>query len=179
MLSRLELEAIKERASDATPGPWFAAATDDDMCMSALYVTTEPTTFDHSNTHGMAPGDSDSNPEKVVCITLLQSPPLAIHKAQRWDEDTLFIAHAREDVPALVQTVEELRANNEELQSLPGLLELKIEKLTFLLKMIAENPGFLSMPIPELKNKTARTLILNDKVDELLNLVHKMGEGQS
>lgn len=172
MLNSEELKAIRKRASEATPGPWFAAATDDDMCMNALFVTTEPTPFEHSNTHGMSPGDKDSKPEKVVAITLLQSPPLAYHEAQRWDEDTLFIAHAREDVPALIETVEALQQYNEQLNSLAGLQDMKMDKMESFIRLIVQHPNILNTPIPQLGNKTPRTLILTDRMDDLTSLIY-------
>ena len=78
----------------ATEGRWYPAATDDQCYMNARYVTTTPNSLAHDNARGMDAASGDEEPESVVCITLLQSPALALHAAGRWDEDAVFIANA-------------------------------------------------------------------------------------
>lgn len=97
------LAEIRQRCEAATPGPWYPKATDDACCMNARYVSLVPGEWRHDDGRGMAePADYAS----VVAITLLQSPRLACVSDERWDENTLFIAHAREDLPALLEVVE-------------------------------------------------------------------------
>jgi hypothetical protein len=78
-----ELEAIRERAEKATPGPW----------------TTEQS--------------YDGDPDTPVLVGdgeyLCASPDDGVRGGHLF-EDADFIAHAREDVPALVAEIELLRA---------------------------------------------------------------------
>ncbi|WP_189093077.1 hypothetical protein [Deinococcus ruber] len=53
----------------------------------------------------MVEGNIDD--EQVIAITCLQSLQLAYQDAS--DENALFIAHAREDVPALLAEIRRLR----------------------------------------------------------------------
>lgn len=75
-MSAEQLNAIKERAAKATPGPW------ESDCFGV----------------GVAPYGSESDLAHV----------------NDWDDAT-FIAHAREDVSALVAEVERLRAELEDI----------------------------------------------------------------
>lgn len=170
-----ELSIIRCRAEKATPGPWFPSITDDDMCMNACYVTTKPSVFEHDNRLGMAPGRDDH--EAVVCITLLQHPRLACHKAQRWEEDTDFIAHAREDVPALLKAVWDLERHNEELNCLTGLQDMQIKKLESLLAMIARHPALLNVKIPYLNDQALADIIQSGDLDRLTSAVHFIENG--
>ena len=74
-----QLQLIEERAARATPGPWYAHATDDMHASNARYVSVAPgNIFHHDNKRGMLEGAShQAKPEDVVAITLLQSPKLA------------------------------------------------------------------------------------------------------
>lgn len=98
------LAELKTLADKATSGPWFAKATDDQDCMNARYVSTIPGPFEHDQEQSMV-GPSLIQ-ESVVAITLLQSPGLACHASEKWDEDAAFIAASREAVPTLVKLVE-------------------------------------------------------------------------
>lgn len=76
----LDLAEIRERANNATPGPWEADrpqvwGPNDE---SVAFVTTHD------------PGEGSGQPE--------------------WEANTVFIAHAREDVPALLDHVDTLAA---------------------------------------------------------------------
>src|SRR5688572_27393179 len=102
-LTDADLEAIEARCRAATPGPWYPRATDDELFQNALYVGLragrhEPGTLRHDNRPGMSSAHRQQEPpDQVVAITLLQYPRLADVGDARWDENTLFIAHARED----------------------------------------------------------------------------------
>lgn len=78
-----ELAEIKARAEAATPGPW-----------SDRYVI----------------GDEGGGPKHRVTFRLLSGLTGDITGHCRRTPDAAFIAHAREDVPALVAEVERLRA---------------------------------------------------------------------
>ena len=86
------LTEIRKRCEAATPGPWYPKATDDACCMNARYVSLVPGEWRHDDENGMAEPADYAN---VVAITLLQSPRLACLDDEKWDENTLFIAHAR------------------------------------------------------------------------------------
>lgn len=115
------LKEIERRANAATPGPWYAKATDDEKFMNARYVSTLPGEFRHDHKRSMAPDECDET--AVVAITLLQTPGLAAVADDRWDENTEFIAHAREDIPALISA---LRAEREKTKRLTEALEEQI-----------------------------------------------------
>lgn len=86
-MSDLDLEAIKERCDAATPGPW------------ALSSWTEWGATSYGVKDVAPPGGTvrDSDPAHRHCLTPME------------ESDAAFIAHAREDVPALVAEVERLR----------------------------------------------------------------------
>jgi hypothetical protein len=175
MLSNDELEAIRVRAGKATPGPWYAALTDDDLCMNACYVTTKRSRFEHDNRLGMSPGGVDH--ESVVCITLLQHPRLACHKAECWDEDADFIANARQDVPALLKSLDELQLYNEELNSLAGLQDMRIDRLEYLLTTIARHPSLLNVKMPLLENQTVSQILQSGDTDDITSVMHFIENG--
>ena len=85
MTDRPDLDAIEARSSAATPGPWYAGAKHVD-CGEVWVHTKNPPPVDRDGN----PWHEDAEPS-VICIGLDDSP-----------EDAAFIAHAREDIPALV-----------------------------------------------------------------------------
>jgi len=102
MLTAKQLEEIRARAEKATKGPWYAKATDDDHSQCCNFISTVPGPFEHDQRFI---GEQDD--ETVVALTLLQAPRLA--DAPEFEENTEFIAHARDDIPALLAEVERLR----------------------------------------------------------------------
>jgi len=75
--------------------------------MNAIYVSAEPGPgMMHDGKQGMSPAECD--PEKVIAITLLQSPLLATIEDEKWEENAKFIAEAREALPYWLQRVKEL-----------------------------------------------------------------------
>src|SRR6185436_15609990 len=114
-----DLREIETREAQATPGPWYAHRTDDEVHSNARYVSIEPSDFRHDNkTRMWAGSQQQARPEDVIAITLLQNPQLAI--ADACDENTLFLAHARTDIPRLVTEVRRLRARVLELEVRSG-----------------------------------------------------------
>jgi hypothetical protein len=75
MGERLDLEAIRNRAEAATPGPW-------------------------EDSYGAAHGFVCDEPTQILGVQI---------SSEHHIEDAAFIAHAREDVGALVAEVERLR----------------------------------------------------------------------
>ena len=99
---------IRAYCEDASAGPWYAHATDDDVFMNARYVGLRPAQFWHDNLRGMEPNGDDQEPsETVIAITCLQSPRLA--DVEECDANTIFIANAREDMLRLLDAVVKLR----------------------------------------------------------------------
>lgn len=82
----LDLEAIAGRATAATQGPWKACGANNGRCECG-FVWSVPL----DQRIGSCNGDSEQG-------------------AKGSPEDTVFVAHAREDVPALVAEVRRLRA---------------------------------------------------------------------
>lgn len=103
-ISEADLLAIEQRAAKATGGPWHPHFTDDEEFSSAAYVSTEMGKIGHDNKRRLFAGGKDqANPAKVVAITLLQTPYLAI--TDECSANTQFIAKARTDIPRLVLEV--------------------------------------------------------------------------
>jgi hypothetical protein len=85
-----ELQAIRERAEAATPGPWVA-----------------------THRHSQCTADDDETSGLGLEI---EGPPEAWNRGQfALGADALFIAHARTDIETLLAEVEQLRAALEEL----------------------------------------------------------------
>jgi len=97
MLTPNEVKAIRERVDRATPGPW--------------YTVKKPWIPDNIGTYVVA-GNPDPHIGKPVmdCIMIDEWPAEQEYPdySQAWD-DLEFAAHARQDVPALCETCEELR----------------------------------------------------------------------
>lgn len=101
-----ELVAIEERVAAATPGPWHVRLLDDDHAANLVAVSTTPDTGRGERWPDFAAGE-------LVAATLVQFPNRYIDCAdERWDENALFIAHAREDVPRLIAEIRRLRTSD-------------------------------------------------------------------
>jgi hypothetical protein len=87
-----ELQAVRERCAAAAPGPWHAES-------------------------GEADPDAAHPPAAYTILTGPGGTPLATVWEQASGD---FIAHAREDVPALLAEVDRLRRENAELRALVG-----------------------------------------------------------
>jgi hypothetical protein len=134
-MSAERLAEIRARCEAATPGPWYPRATDDCCAMNARYVGLretpstvecelypvltkhfEPGEWGHDGRYGLDVNHADHEPpDQVVAITLLQQPDLVGPGA--CDENTAFIAAARQDIPDLLAEVERLREELERLRA--------------------------------------------------------------
>jgi hypothetical protein len=95
-----EFDNIRRRADAATPGPWRVEFVDDTYAMNFVAVTT-----------GELREDWPEDSAQVVAATLVQGPERYASIADgRWDENARFIAHAREDVPRLLDEISRLRS---------------------------------------------------------------------
>jgi len=95
-----------ELCQQATPGPWYTRVTDDEAFMNARYVSVDRGPgwgYDDKRSMGR-----DGDPKKVIAITLLQYPCLAFIGDNKYNENTEFIAEAREALPYWLQRVREL-----------------------------------------------------------------------
>lgn len=97
-----DLNAIRERAEKATPGPWRACGEARNGCVCGLVWTVKlDTVAAHVET------DADGGTGLIDCAGRWEGrkdvPPTDFRA------DAIFVAHAREDVPALLAEVERLR----------------------------------------------------------------------
>jgi len=101
-----ELQEIQERADVATPGPWFVRHLDDDWAANLMAVST---TFDEPANDGPRwPGFSAGD---IVAGILVQHPIRYVDIDDgKWGENAAFIAHAREDIPRLIEEIRRLRS---------------------------------------------------------------------
>ena len=88
----LDLEVIKTRAEAATPGPW------------------------NWDTDWLRQGTEQEGGEVVMRVEVVGEPDETEAQLVILTRDATFIAHAREDVPALLAEVERLRADNRQLR---------------------------------------------------------------
>ncbi|MDV9176201.1 hypothetical protein R6V09_39520 [Streptomyces sp. W16] len=98
----LDLDAIDELCSAATPGPWFVRSLDDDYAMSLVAVSTVEDTGQGERWPGFDHGE-------LIAATLVQQPRYVDCADERWDENAAFIAMARQAVPQLVEEIRRLR----------------------------------------------------------------------
>ena len=102
-MTTFDLEPIKERLAAATPGPWEMSYDADDKWTS---ITGQP---------------YDDGGQWLVC------PEVATCEGEP-DADSTFIAHAPEDIAALVAEVERLREQVEAVKKIvrsPGITTVK------------------------------------------------------
>ena len=98
-MMKRDLKADLELCNKATPGPWYAGATDDEHFMNLHYVTTEPRSYRHDGERAFVEGLIRK--DKVVAITLLQTPRFV--DCWQFGENTRFIAEAREGWPHAIE----------------------------------------------------------------------------
>ncbi|TYC21377.1 hypothetical protein FXF52_26245 [Micromonospora sp. MP36] len=96
------LAQIEELAAAATPGPWHVRLLDDDDAMNLVAVSTVADT-------GRGERWPDFDHSEIVAATLVQQPRYVDVADERWDENALFIASARRDVPRLIAEIRRLR----------------------------------------------------------------------
>jgi hypothetical protein len=97
------LTLLEKLSNQTTPGPWYPRAGDDDMCMNARWISTDP---GKGFRHDGYIYDDDST--KTVAITLLQHPRLA-DSPDMYDSNMLFICESKNAIPRLIEEVRKLR----------------------------------------------------------------------
>ncbi|HSV14237.1 MAG TPA: hypothetical protein VLI90_08250 [Tepidisphaeraceae bacterium] len=89
-----ELEYDRTVIAATRLGPWHVESVDDDLCMNALLVVSEP--------DEAALEESGNN----IAIVLLQSPRYADIKDGRWHQNAAFIARARTRWPEAIEQID-------------------------------------------------------------------------
>lgn len=102
------LAEIKARAEAATKGPWHFIHDDDSMCMNCFGVATDP--------HAEITVQEDLGSFVAAC--LLQTEARIAPADGKWEENTLFIAHARQDIPDLLAELARVTAERDQLQAI-------------------------------------------------------------
>lgn len=88
--------------AEATKGPWETFNVDDPVFMNAWGVASDaPETCDPYNRR--IPDYGDIDPNRTVCLTLLQDPRAACHRSWKWDENAELIASYRTSAPRLAR----------------------------------------------------------------------------
>ena len=80
----------------ATPGPWYVRFMDDNMCMGAIAVGTEP---DHGKNEALV----DRAVFGVLAATLIQDPPYMMRADEREKENAELIAAMGNALPELLR----------------------------------------------------------------------------
>lgn len=117
MNASIDLDKLEALEKAATPGLWYAHATDDTYCMNARYIGTRPSEFVHDNLRGLAPSSPDKEPPNdVIAITLLQQPKLANN--EHYEENMELIVALRNAAPELIELARENAALKAEVERL-------------------------------------------------------------
>ena len=93
------IERLSKIEADASPPPWYVREVDDNLCMSAISVSTATDSV---------PGDDwldrgEWEEDAVVAGCLVQSTLRAVHTDGRWFENALLIAEMRNHLPELLR----------------------------------------------------------------------------
>lgn len=103
-----ELQAIEERESKATPGPWEVRADrlSPNGAFESEFGLSSPTVIVHSVQTAWDHGQLNG---RLVITPLARTPYFhETHVVAMRADDAVFVAHAREDVPKLLAEVERL-----------------------------------------------------------------------
>lgn len=98
ILTEAEVAEIEAREKEATPGPWYSFECDDEIAMNCSGVA-----LDNNVTY-----PAEDHCRSIVAATLYQKSRIASLEDGRWDDNAIFIAYARTDIPRLIATVQEL-----------------------------------------------------------------------
>jgi hypothetical protein len=97
-----ELLEIQEQADEATLGPWFDRHLDDDWATNLMAVSKP--VENGPRWPGFRAGD-------IAAAVLTQQPIRYVDIDNgKWGDNAAFIAHAREDVPRLIEEIRRLRS---------------------------------------------------------------------
>jgi hypothetical protein len=90
------LDRLAELEATATLGPWYVRFMDDNMCMGAIAISTQPDVGD--NEHLV-----DGAIFGVVAATLIQDPPYIMREDEREKQNADLIAEVRTALPELLR----------------------------------------------------------------------------
>lgn len=123
---RQRIAEIRKRLSGADEGPWYPGRLDDELYMNARVVLKKPfptrtvryESYDKAVEFETDQGDrwdalADEQLDSILACTMLQAGTHRIGTGtEKWDENMEFIAHARADIPWLLERIECLEANH-------------------------------------------------------------------
>lgn len=124
----LDLDGIKERAERATGGSWEVVKSDD----KGVQIGT---TWAHPQLKAAVPVVTTAKSLKGV-TTYIE------------DDDARFIAHARQDVPALIVEVERLRDKNSRLEDENTALAIEVNQLRDVVWRLG---SYCNLPVDEIQ----------------------------
>lgn len=92
-----DIDALEQLEVTSTPAPWHVLELDDIAAMEAIAIATKP----QSNQNGiMRDGTWPTN--DVIAVCLLQDPPYAITKDQKYEENAKLIVSVRNNLMELL-----------------------------------------------------------------------------
>jgi hypothetical protein len=93
------LDTLARLDGSASPAPWFVREMDDNLCMSAVGVSTQEEAFTGQDAFGR----SEWAVSEMVAGCLVQSELRIVHSDGRWQENALLIATVRNCLPELLR----------------------------------------------------------------------------
>ena len=145
VLSEEQLREIEERERKASPGPWILGHSNTEVFTDAIdwmtniiIKSTDPDLWCTGLYRGDDPGGDDPETEFLFTAVTGNGPTSAANAD--------FIAHARQDIPALVATIRELQARVETTTWYNGTL---LTELSTLREQLAELEGQVNPPCPD------------------------------
>lgn len=127
-LHELDLEAIKERVARATEGSWEVVKSDK---------------------KGVQIGTTWAHPQiKAAVAVVTTAKSLKGVTTYIKDDDAQFIAHARQDVPALIAEVERLRDKNSRLEDENTALAIEVNQLRDVVWRLG---SYCDLPVDEIQ----------------------------
>lgn len=107
---QIDVDAIRQRAEAASPGPWESKELGGAVAGSEYLVINGPSPF-----------KAFTEPEAILCMYWPAHSAEELAQAEKLTGDTAdFIAHARQDIPALLSALTEARAQLDAYECGPG-----------------------------------------------------------
>lgn len=94
----IELDRLTQLHATASAAPWHVRYLDDDRCMGAVGISTEPDTGEQEDLPSL-----DYPEPNLLALCLLQWPPHVIPRDSKWDENAELIVTMRNALPELLR----------------------------------------------------------------------------
>jgi hypothetical protein len=94
----IELDRLAQLDATASAAPWHVRYLDDDRCMGAVGISTEPDTGKQEDLPSF-----DYPEPNLLALCLLQWPPHVIPRDRKWDENADLIVAMRNALPELIR----------------------------------------------------------------------------